>query len=644
MNNKPDRAGRASPARFRDFDVAALATWLLGFGLVSWLGLSGGGFDAQLIERTGVYTWWIIFAGLCMALLPARRLGTLAWLTLGLLAAFTLWTALSLSWTGSPDKTSVELARVATYLGVFGLAIFARSSRSARRMTSAVAAAIVLIATVALVSRLHPAWFPEAAETGKVLVDEAKRLSYPIGYWNGLGALLAIGLSLLLNTASTAESVVARSVSTAGIPVLLLTLYFTLSRGSFLAVGLGLAAYFVLVPDRIPKFATLLAGAIGGAVLICIASQKTDLADGLLNSAAQNQGTTVLILTIIVVVLTGAIHSGVSKLLARRPRPAWSKLSRVQTLVGVGGTAAVLLVALLALGAPVKVSDSWTDFKSAESVSDSTTRLESASGNGRYQYWSAAINEMKTRPLTGTGAGTFEYWWGEHGDRPGFIRDTHSLYFQTLGELGIIGLLLLAALLLTILIGGARATIQASVRRRPQLAAAAAGCLTFCISAAFDWIWQVPVLPLTMLLLASVLVTAETHQSRKEGSPYSWPPRIAMSAGCLVAIVAISIPLASGIWIEQSQSEFRSGDSQTALNYASKADSAQPAAAEPNLQMALLLEQMGDLEAARHQARRATEDEPVNWRNWLVLSRIEAKSGRVDDSVTHFRIMMSLRP
>lgn len=117
-----------------------------------------------------------------------------------------------------------------------------------------------------------------------------------------------------------------------------------------------------------------------------------------------------------------------------------------------------------------------------------------------------------------------------------------------------------------------------------------------------------------------------------------------MSAGCLVAIVAISIPLASGIWIEQSQSEFRSGDSQTALNYASKADSAQPAAAEPNLQMALLLEQMGDLEAARHQARRATEDEPVNWRNWLVLSRIEAKSGRVDDSVTHFRIMMSLRP
>lgn len=644
MDTKSDRPGSEIAAYIRKIDSTGVATWVLGFGLVSWLGLRGGGFDVLVFERIGVFAWWIILAGLCLAVLPARRLSKLAWVTVVLLAAFVLWTALSLSWSDSPDKTMTEVARVATYLGVFLLAVFARSSRSARRMTSAVAAAIVLIATVALLSRLHPSWFPEAADTGKVLVEVANRLSYPIGYWNGLGALIAIGLTLLLNSASTARTSVMRSAGTAFLPVLLLTLYFTLSRGSFLACVLALVIYFVLVPDRLPKAMTMLAGAIGGGILIGVASQQSALADGLLNSTARDQGTTLLVVTIVVVLATGAAHFATSRLLTGKPRPDWTQPGRRQTLAFVAGGLATLLLIFVATGLAGKTVDSWNDFKSADGLSDSTSRLTSASGNGRYQYWSSAVDEMESEPLTGTGSGSFEFWWAENGDRPGFIRDAHSLYFQTLGELGIVGLGLLAAFLIAILDGGVRATLRASSRRRPQLAASVAGSTAFCVSAAFDWVWQVPVLPVTLLLLASVLITTENRGTGTgtAGSAYSWPPRIAMAAGSLLAIVAISIPLASATQIEQSQTEFRSGDFQAALESAVKADDAEQSAAAPNLQLALVLERTGDLEAAVAQARQATSDEPVNWRNWLVRSRLEARNGEVEASVRSYRRALRL--
>ena len=186
-----------------------------------------------------------------------------------------------------------------------------------------------------------------------------------------------------------------------------------------------------------------------------------------------------------------------------------------------------LLVAAAAFDAPGHISHAWSDFKQQGSPGRGTSRLSSTAGEGRYQFWAAAVREDQTRPLAGTGSGTFEYWWNRDGDTAASIRDTHSLYMQTLGELGIVGLALLAAFLAAILLGGARATLRAGRRGRPQLAAALAGCAAFCLTASFDWMWQIPVLPVAMLLLASVLVSSGAR-SRRDATPgLRLPPRVA---------------------------------------------------------------------------------------------------------------------
>ena len=149
----PLRPGRRSP------------TWLLGFGLVAYLGLKGGGYDPLVHDQVGIAVWWVLLATVAVGALPRRRLGLLAWTALGLLAAFVAWTALSLTWTESVERTWADLARVGGYLGVFALALFVRDSHGARRMVAAVGAGIACVAIVALLSRLHPAWFPEASQT-----------------------------------------------------------------------------------------------------------------------------------------------------------------------------------------------------------------------------------------------------------------------------------------------------------------------------------------------------------------------------------------------------------------------------------------------------------------------------------------------
>ena len=168
-----------------------------------------------------------------------------------------IWTALSLTWTESTEKTAADLARVATYLGVFGLALFSRDAKSASRMLAAIATGIGVVTVIALLSRLHPAWFPSADQTAQFLTSGEERLSYPLNYWNGLAALIAIGLPLMLQLAADgAERSRSARSPPAAMPAMILTIYFTLSRGGIAAAVIALASYLALAHDRIPKLLT----------------------------------------------------------------------------------------------------------------------------------------------------------------------------------------------------------------------------------------------------------------------------------------------------------------------------------------------------------------------------------------------------
>lgn len=622
------------------------ATWtsVLCFVLVAYLGFKGGGYDPLVHDPVGIAVWWVLLIAVAVGALPRERPSRLAWAALGSLVLFVIWTALSLGWTESIDKTSADVARISVYLGILALALLSRDRRDAQRIVSAVGAAIVLVSVLGMLSRLHPAWFPEAAATGRFLEDP-ERLSYPLNYWNGLGGLIAIGLPLLLQIATCARTTLVRALAAAALPALMLTIFMTLSRGGIAAAVLSVALFLVLTSDRLPKLLTLLVAVVGGAVLVVALDARDALQSGLANDAAHRQGTSLLWITIAVCIAVGLVQVILSSAQAGHARPAWTRVPRQTALYTTLGAVAVVVVVALAAGAPSRISNGWDEFKRGGGPGSGVGRLGSVAGQSRYQLWSAAVHENATAPWKGTGSGTFEFWWARNGDTDETVRDTHSLYLQTLGELGIVGLALLSAFLALILVAGARLLLAAGEESRPQVAAAIAGFAAFCVTAVFDWMWQIPVLPVAALLLGSVMLSSRLSSSRSEGrAAFPLPLRIATGAVALVAIVAIAIPLASTTLVRQSEADARGGDLGGALKDARTAQNVQPDAAGPRLQQALVLEAQGQLAAAAVAATAATEREETNWRNWLVLSRIEAERGRAGPAVADYRRARSLNP
>jgi hypothetical protein len=617
-------------------------SWLLGFALTVYLGLSGGGFDPLDSLPAGIAVWWILLLGVAVGALPRRRPGPLALAALALLAGFALWTALSLRWTESSEKTALEVAQIALYLGVFGLAILSRGRDGARQMVGALAAGIAVIAGVALLSRLHPAWFPAAQETGRFLETGKERLSYPLDYWNALAALIGIGIVLMLQVAAGARAAAVRVLAAAALPALILTIYFTLSRGGIAATAVGIAIYLALAPDRLPRLLTATVTGAGGAALILLAGHRHELVHGIAGATARSQGNEMIWLTLAVCVLVGLLQMAI----VAANRPSWTRIPSGAARVATGTAVAIAIVALVAVGAPGKVSHAWHDFKQpSEESAAGTSRLSSTSGENRYQLWSSAGREFESDPLKGTGANTFQLWWTRDADIEAPTLDTHSLYLETLGELGIVGLAILAAFIAVALGGGVARVVRSAAASRAHLAAALAASTVLWTTSIFDWTWKLPIVPIAALLLIAVLLTTGDPNPDPERDPaLSWPWRIGIALASLAAIAFIAIPYAGTSLIRQSQNKAREGDLSGALADARSAQNVQPGAATPRLQEALILEEEGQLQAAALAARAATAREPTNWRTWLVLSRLEAQLGNAPPAVRDYRRARSLNP
>lgn len=636
----PQPAGTRLGATLRRVDFQAVAVWLLGFGLVVYLALNGGGYAPLVCDQLGIAVWWGVLLGLAVGALPLNRIKYGSWVALGLLAAYVAWVALSAAWSTTDEGTVADLGRVVTYLGVFALALSIRGAKGARRMIGALGAAIVVVSVIALLSRLHPAWFPEARETVRFLTDARNRLAYPLGYWNGVASLTAIGLPLVLYLATSARRIVTQALAAAALPAMALTVYFTFSRGGTLAAMLGVGLFLALAHDRVPKLATTLIAAAGGAVLIAAAGQRGALNDGLSDPLAHSQGTELLAIALGVCAAAGLLQASLTLALRRGHRPAWSRPSRHASLSLLGGAAAVALVVAIGLGVPGKASSAFHEFKASKGTPNGVARFGSFSSNGRWPYWRATLKENASAPLNGTGSGGFEPWWARHGSG-GFVHDAHSLYLETLGELGIVGFVLMVGFLGWVLAMGGRAYRRAARSSRTQLAAALAGCAAFCLGAAYDWLWELAVIPIAFLLLASVLVSTG---ERRRAAALPIGARLAGVAVAVAAMVAIAIPLAAAGSIQQSQADARGGNLDAALGEARDARRVEPFAAGPRLQEALVLEAQARLVPAEAAAREATRLESEKWRAWLIRSRIEAERGRAVASVAAYRKARSLNP
>src|SRR5204862_73351 len=90
------------------------------------------------------------------------------------------------------------------------------------------ALAITAIACVALVSRFFPSTF--GVEPSTILPTINSRLSYPLGYWNGLGIEIALAYPLLLSIMASRRSRLANALAALPLPILGAVLAIALSH------------------------------------------------------------------------------------------------------------------------------------------------------------------------------------------------------------------------------------------------------------------------------------------------------------------------------------------------------------------------------------------------------------------------------
>jgi cytochrome c-type biogenesis protein CcmH/NrfG len=623
-----------------------LASTVLPFVLVLYLALEGGGYDVVVRSEVGIGIWWIVLLGALVGVLPfGRPLGRTELVGLGLLLAFAAWTALGVSWSESSERSVEEVGRVLAFIGVLALALSAQDREALRRTVRAVGFAIAVVGALALLSRLQPSWFP-AQETEAFLPGSGDRLAYPLNYWNGLAALMAIGMPLVLVIGAQSRRVVTQALATAAIPVMALVAFYTLSRGGAIEIAVALIVLLVLHPRRLEALPTLVLGAGGAALAIAAALQRDALQDNLGNAAAAQQGDEML--AVILVVCAGVALLRVALGLAVR-NGLWlrTRISREAGALLAGALATLAIVAGLAAGLPDQLSNSWDDFKDPQVGSSGPERFSSASGTGRYQLWESSLDAFSSKPLTGIGPGTFEFWWSRNATLSGyFVRDAHNLYLETLAELGIPGLALLLAALGAIFVVGFGKWRRAEGYERALLAAALAAAAAFATAAAIDWVWELTVVPVAFLLLSAAVLRTSAGRRRapEQKSTTTGVQRIVLSAIAVVSLVVISVPMLSVRDVRDSQADARAGHLEGALDAASSAERLAGYAATPSLQRSLVLEAQGNLGEAATAARDATRQESTNWRTWLTLSRIEAENGNAGAAVRAYRTARSLNP
>jgi O-antigen ligase len=506
----------------------ALGPVILPLALVGGVALDNGGFDATSWGWSTLLP--LVIVGVALVVGRARAPNGLALAFLGLLGAFAAWTWLSVAWSNDVGASVLDAERVLLYLSA--VAAFLLLDRSqVTRFLFGLLAAVSLVGVWALSLRAFGG--PGSYDVASVSADATRRLAAPVGYSNALGLLAAIGIVLALGLAVRLR----RPFAAAPVFVLAPTLYFTYSRGAWLALAAGgIAALGLTVPRM---------------------SRRT------------------VVGVAIVVICAGAI-----------------------ALVRVGGPG----------GAIREFSHAAPSVKA-----DRSRRLFSLSGSSRAQYWHVAWRDYQHHPWLGSGAGSFQREWlrSRPADLP--VLDAHSLYLETLAELGPGGLGLLAALLALPVAAGLIS------RKQPLAAPAFGGYVAYLVHAAQDWDWELPAVTLAGLGCAvALLILAE----REPRPPLHRKARVAgVGAAVLLSLLTLGA-LAGNQTLAAACASLDADQPARAARDARWAKRLVPWSPEPwRLHGEALLSQ-GDLDGARRDFQSALRKDSSDWDSWVDLALV----------------------
>jgi O-antigen ligase len=477
---------------------------------------AGGYFPTSFVPAAAVA--FAILGVLLAVRLPYWRPSTDSLIAVGALAALTAWTGLSATWAPDPSEAVIAFERAVFYLGFFALALLAAGSgRPARLVLWGALTVAVVVVGAGLLSRL----FPELIDDGlRASEFQDFRLSYPLGYWNAFGAAAALGAILAVGMAADPRGAPAARALTCGLAVLFATaMYFSLSRGGWLALGLGIVALLLLGAHRASVLTTLVIAGVATAGCVLRLRGYDALVDDPAAGAGQESEGRAFAGWLLALAGLAALAQGVVAGSARSVpmRDLGRRLRRSAPYVAAGGFL-VLVCVYLALATQIEggaagalrdssdwVERQWDDFMAPASFSASgTARLTTARGS-RSDLWRVAFDGFESDPLRGDGAGAFQIRWTRERDVDEDARDAHSLGFETLGELGLVGGLLLLAFLGAVVRAAIRARSRPGGLRRSEAAAAGAAAVVWVGHSMVDWDWQLPGLTCIALLTAAPL-------------------------------------------------------------------------------------------------------------------------------------------
>lgn len=244
-------ATRATPSA----SLTALPA-IMTFAVVSVVGYSGGG----IFPRTWRLSMLALLAVSAAALIARERIavGRREWVALAAMTALAAWTAASYYWSRLPADSLIESERTLLYVVGLLAVVLGVTRASLPSLLLGALAGITAVSAYAL--GLYVFLSPPTPD-----VFQGWHLFSPFGYANAIGIYVALGILLTLGLALAARSWARRSLALAPLLVLVPTLYYTSSRGAWIALPFGIVA-MLYMSRRIPSRGVLLALLAGGVL------------------------------------------------------------------------------------------------------------------------------------------------------------------------------------------------------------------------------------------------------------------------------------------------------------------------------------------------------------------------------------------
>jgi O-Antigen ligase/Tetratricopeptide repeat len=644
-----------------------LATLGVAAGLCALVFYAKGGWNPinprpmTVLEMTLTLAGGAAIAGVVLFAAPGRPLYG-GW-AIGLLLALTALTALSVVWSVQPDESWQETARMLAYSALFAAAV--ALVRVAPARWSSVLGGVLLASVVVCAYALATKVFPRQLDPG----DQYARLRAPYDYWNAIGLSAAMGVvsCLWLGARRTGHAALG-ALSYPAMGLLVVTLMLSYSRGSLVAVAVGVALWFWLVPLRLRGAAVLLVGGLGAMVVVgWDFSQHALSSESVALGERANAGDQLGVL--LAAVLVGLALAGVAIGFATaRHAPRTAARRRLGALLlSLPVIAVVVLMGLLAhsqrgLTGSISHDVSALTDPNAPLPANTPGRLTSV-GSVRARYWNEALEVFSEHPALGAGAGGYVTARLRHRTETLDVTHAHGFLVQTLADLGLVGLALSLALLTAWLTAAGRATHPWNRRWREgqwrgfaaPYTAERVGLLTMlCVVVAFgvhslvDWTWYVPGDACVALLCAGWLAGRGPLTSATVAHASTTIRTRAILAGAVVLAALVAAwaqwqPLRSVDAADQALALIGEHPA-AARSAAESAVNRDPLSVQALFTLSAVQQRAGETAQARATLQRAVRLQPSNPQAWVALGEYDLQMKDPQEALKELRAAVYLNP